>query len=213
MKTAAELIAFERRIADLWEAGQLPFLIHLSGGNEDSLLDLWNERHKITDEDWVFSSHRNHHHALLKGISEEKLEGLIREGRSMFVFDREKKFVTSAILAGTCCMAAGVAWQLKQEGSKARVFCFLGDGASENGHFYEAALFVESNGLPCKFILENNGRQVDTDLATRRGPISHTWSPLAHFDCLEEISYTGTWPHAGSGCKTQIKFNPEIKPL
>ena len=212
MKTAAELIAFERRIADLWEQGELPYLIHLSGGNEEILLDLWNER-KITDEDWVFSTHRNHYHALLKGISEEKLEGLIRAGRSMFVYDREKKFVTSAILAGTCCIAAGVAWQLKQEGSKSRVFCFLGDGAEENGHFYEAALFVESNDLPCKFVIESNDRQVETNLEARRGPFLHTRSPLAHFDCVVRICYAPTWPHAGSGCKTQIKFNPEIKPL
>ena len=205
MKTSAELIAFERRIADLWEAGELPFLIHLCGGNEEALLDVW-EWHNIGDDDWVFSTHRNHYHALLKGISEEKLESLIRKGSSMFVFDNEKKFVTSAILAGTCCIAAGVAWQLKKEGSKSRVFCFLGDGAEENGHFYEAALFVQSNALPCTFIVEDNGRQVDTDLRTRRGPISQTWNPLGAFDCVERIGYTPKWPHAGSGTTKKIIF-------
>lgn len=219
MKTAAELIAFERRIADLWEAGELPFLIHLDGGCEEMLIDLWQSDDGPKPGDWIFSTHRNHQHALMAGVSEEKVEALIRSGSSMFVFDREKNFVTSAILAGTCCIAAGVAWQLKHEGSTARVFCFLGDGAEEQGHFYEAVLFVDANKLPFRFIVLDNGRQVDTDLKTRRGPIltsdatAHTYHPLQMFNCVERWCFTSMWPHAGSGCKTQIKFNPSIKPL
>lgn len=212
MKTAAELIAFENRIKALWEAGELPHLIHLCGGDEEMLVDLWGDEDGPKPGDWIFSTHRNHYHALMAGVSEEKLESLIRRGRSMFVFDREKNFVTSAILAGTCGIAAGVAWQLKACDSPNRVICFLGDGAEEQGHFYEAVLFVEANKLPCRFIVLDNGRQVDTDLETRRGPVSLVHSPLGHFDCVERWCFTSTWPHAGSGAKHVIKFNPNIKP-
>ena len=38
-----ELIAFEQETAQLWENGDLPYLIHLSGGNEDFLIDLFGE--------------------------------------------------------------------------------------------------------------------------------------------------------------------------
>lgn len=204
--TKDQLITFETRIKDLWEEGDLPFLIHLCGGNEDQLINIFSQ---VQEGDWIFSSHRNHYHALLSGIPAERLEQLIREGRSMFVFDKARNFVTSSVLAGTCCMAAGVAWQLQQTGSKNRVWCFLGDGASEEGHAYEAALFVDANDLPCTFVVECNARQVSTDLKTRRGGKPWLENPLSNFKCVARYSYIPTWPHAGSGSSKQIKFKPE----
>jgi len=203
--TKEQLIEFENRIKGLWEAGDLPFLIHLCGGNEDQLIEIFKE---VREGDWIFSSHRNHYHALLSGVAPDKLEQLIRTGNSMFVFDRERNFVTSSILAGTCAIASGVAWQLKQQGSPNRVWCFLGDGAEEEGHFYEAAMFVAGHDLPCTFVLEDNNRQVDTDKPTRRG--SQLSNPLDVLPCIRRYHYTPTYPHAGSGCKTQITFNPVI---
>ena len=41
--TKKDLIDFEKLVADHWEAGDLPYLIHLSGGNEDFLIDLFKE--------------------------------------------------------------------------------------------------------------------------------------------------------------------------
>ena len=132
-----DLIDFEKLVADHWEAGDLPYLIHLSGGNEDFLIDLFKE---VKDGDWIFSTHRNHHHALLSGVPRNELLAKIFDGNSMFVFDRDRHFFTSSILSGTCAIAAGVAYALKEEGSSNRVWCFLGDGAEEQGHFYEAVM-------------------------------------------------------------------------
>ncbi|MFN3077090.1 MAG: thiamine pyrophosphate-dependent enzyme [Alphaproteobacteria bacterium] len=203
--TKDQLIAFENRIKGLWEAGDLPFLLHLCGGNEDQLIEIFAG---IQEGDWIFSSHRNHYHALLAGIEPAKLEALIRSGHSMFVFDRTRNFVTSSILAGTCGIAAGVAWQLKHSGSSNRVWCFLGDGAEEEGHLYEAALFVAGQELPCTFVIEDNNRQVDTDKATRRA--AQLTNPLDSLPCVRRYHYTAVYPHAGSGCKHQITFNPAI---
>src|ERR1039458_3000661 len=163
--TAQDLIVFETRIKELWETGELPLLVHLCGGNEHILVDIFKD---IKPEDWVFSSHRTHFHALLKGIPPDELEAKILAGKSMFVYDSKRHFFSNAILAGAAPIAAGVAWQLKQEGSKARVWCFQSDGSEENGHLYEAALFVEANRLPCTFIIEDNRRQVDTPKEVRR---------------------------------------------
>jgi hypothetical protein len=60
---AADLIEFEKKIAALWAAGELPFLTHLAGGNEAQLINIFND---IGPDDWVFASHRCHYHALLK---------------------------------------------------------------------------------------------------------------------------------------------------
>jgi len=197
-----DLIAFEGRVQDLWESGQLPFLVHFSGGNERELVALFGE---VREGDWIFSSHRAHYHYLLAGGSPDRLERLIRDGRSMFVFDRERNFLSSSVLGGTCAIAAGVAWQLKEAGSPNRVWCFLGDGAEEEGHLYEAVLFVDGNQLPCTFVIEDNDRSVDTDKRHRRGDAQMAWPP-----CVRRYHYVSTWPHAGSGCRQQITFDEKV---
>lgn len=240
--TKEQLIAFETRIKELWEAGDLPFLIHLCGGNEDQLIELFQE---VQPGDWIFSTHRSHYHYLLSGGSPERLEQLIRTGNSMFVFGKtahphssalisgdqrlQCKFLSSSVLAGCCGIAAGVAWGIKesqkskvespkpelpdsrlktQDPRHPRVWCFLGDGAEEEGHFFEAAMFVEGHDLPCTFVIEDNDRSVDTLKHQRRGRgMTTMWSG---FRCVRRYRYTATYPHAGSGCKHQIEFNPEI---
>ena len=41
--TKEELIAFEDHIGDLYMDNQLPFLFHLSGGNEEHLIDIFKD--------------------------------------------------------------------------------------------------------------------------------------------------------------------------
>lgn len=207
-KTAPELIAFEEQVRSLFANGELPFLVHLSGGNEAQLIELFKD---AQEGDWFLSTHRNHLHALLAGVPEEKLLNLIKDGRSMFVFDRARNFLSSAILAGLCGTAAGIAYELKRQRSTNRVWCFLGDGAEENGHFYEAALFVEANGLPCSFVIEDNRRQVDTSKDERRGTSHVAQEPLDHFQCVRRYYYTPTYPHGGAGLPPgSVTFKPEI---
>lgn len=199
--TRESLIAFERRVQELWESGELPSLTHLCGGNEGQLLDIFQ---KVRPYDWVFCSHRAHYHALLKGVSEDRLMGFIQSDRSMFIFDKELRFYQSAILGGTLGVAVGVAKALREQGSCAHVWAFLGDGAAENGALHSASIYATGHDLPVTFVIENNGRQVDTYVETRRGP--------KHRDCqlisprILEYHYKPTWPHAGSGCAHQITF-------
>ena len=202
-----DLIEFEQKIASHWEDGRLPFLVHLSGGNESFLIDFF--RDNIIEGDWILSTHRNHYHALLSGISKEKLEKLILDGDSMFVFDEKRKFLTSSVLAGTTCIAAGIAWALKEEGSKNKVWCFLGDGAEEEGHFYEAVMMVQGYNLPCTFIIEDNNRSVDTAINDRLpNSFRMVWPK-----CVIRYKYTPSFPHAGNGTKKMIKFkNIKRKP-
>ena len=198
--TSQDLIAFESRIVSHFAAGQLPCLIHLSGGNEAQLLELFS---RVRPHDWVFSTHRNHYHALLKGLPADHLEAEILAGRSMFIYSREHNFLTSSILAGTCCIAAGVAWDIVRQplqlGPRPHVWCFLGDGAEEQGHYYEAALFAEANALLITFIIEDNARQVDTPKHERRGLLQSTHQPLDHFSCVKRYHYKPTYPHGGAG--------------
>ena len=204
--TAETLIAFEKRIVGLFAAGELPFLVHLSGGNEAQLLSIFQA---VRAGDWIFSGHRSHYHYLLAGGSEERLEQFIRDGRSMFVFDKALNFVTSSVLAGTCCPAAGVALALKQSGSKARVWCFLGDGAEDNGHFCEAVRFAEGHDLPVTFVVEDNNRQVDSSFR-ERWATERRWQ-WDNSPKVRRYHYNATFPHGGAGLPPgSVKFKPEI---
>lgn len=203
--TRKDLINFESKIANHWEDGRLPFLIHLSGGNEDFLIDYFKKN--VSEGDWVLSTHRNHYHALLSGVDPVKLENLILDGDSMFVFDKSRNFMTSSILSGLACVATGIGWELKEAGSTSQVHCFLGDGAEEEGHFYEAVLMTMGHELPCKFIIEDNNRSVDSTLSERLPTKFRMQWP----SCVIRNSYLSTYPHAGNGTKKNIVFQ-NIKP-
>jgi len=194
-KIKEKLIDFEKRIGQ----GKIPYLIHLSGGNEDQLIEIFKE---IEEGDYIFSTHRSHYHYLLAGGSEEELEKKILEGNSMFVFDKKLNFLSSSIVAGTPSIAAGVAWALKRKGNKNKVWCFVGDGAEDEGNFCEAVRYVDGWDLPCIFVIEDNDRSVNTPKKERYGKGKINWP-----ECVRRYIYTPTYPHAGTG--KQIKnFKP-----
>jgi len=201
--TKDELISFEDKIYDLFEEGELPYLIHLCGGNEDQLIDIFKD---VKEGDYIFSTHRTHYHYLLAGGSPNKLERKIREGDSMFVFDNSINFLSTSILAGLTGAAAGTALALKMRDKDSKVWCFVGDGAEEEGHFYEAVSFVAGWDLPCTFIIEDNDRQVDTSKIERRGKdVIIKWP-----DCVKRYHYTPTYPHASTGSGKMVKFKEEV---
>lgn len=199
--TPESLMAFEDKIRLQWEAGELPSLVHLSGGNEEQLLFIFAD---IRPQDWIFTSHRAHYHSLLKGMPEDELEMCIRSDRSMFVFSKEFRIYQSAILGGNCGIATGVAKAIQDSGEDAHVYVFIGDGASDNGCLFEALVYSTGHRLPITFVIEDNGRQVDTSIETRRGP--HWLDFVMESPNLRRYQYESRWPHAGSGCAHQIKF-------
>jgi pyruvate dehydrogenase E1 component alpha subunit len=188
--TAEELIAFENRIGDLYLDNKLPFLFHLSGGNEKQLIDIFKD---IKEGDYVISNHRSHYHALLHGLPPEEIEQKILDGRSMFIYDRKRNFFCSAIIGGTPAIATGIAWGLKRKGSDQKVWCFIGDGTEDSGHTYEAVRYVDGWDLPCKFIIENNNRSVESTNEERWGKTAeYNWNSPSVIKYHYDINY----PHA-----------------
>ena len=185
-----DLIAFERKIADLWEAGKIRGPIHLSGGNEKNLVEIFE---KVKSEDWVFSTWRSHYHALLKGINPSWLEKEILDGRSITIVNKEHKFYSSAIVGGIIPIAVGVAMQLKADNSADKVWCFVGDMAFETGGFYEMHKYATNNNLPIQFVVEDNGVSTNT-------PTFETWNSKKPVpDNVIYYKYKKQWPHYGTG--------------
>jgi len=168
-----DLIAFETEIAGLFEAGKIRAPIHLSDGNE---LDLINIFENIKPDDWVFSNHRSHYHALLKGIPKDWLRDEIIAGHSITINNAQYRFYSSAIVGGNLPIALGVA----MTGETVWVFC--GDMSAETGIFHECMKYAQGHNLPIHFVVEDNGVSVQT-------PTKKVW----------RYSYRSKWPHQGVG--------------
>ena len=187
--TKKELIEFEDNIVNKYKDNKLPFLFHLCGGNEEQLIDIFDD---INDGDYVFATHRNHYHAYLHGIEPDLILDRVSNGRSMFIYDREKNFFSSAIVGGIPEIAAGVSLALKKKDSDKKVWCFVGDGAEDTGHFYSAVRYVEANKLPCKFIIEDNDISIQASKEDRWG----SKFVLDWPDCVVRYKYELKYPLA-----------------
>ena len=184
------LIQFEKKMADYWESGKVRGPIHLSGGNEDQLLEISK---RIGKNDWVFSTWRSHYHALLKGIPSEWLEDEILNGRSITIINKEYKFYSSAIVGGIIPISVGVAYANKLENKNDKIWCFIGDMAFESGIFYEMHKYATNFNLPIVFVVEDNGLSTNT-------PTIETWNNKREIpDNVIWYSYDKKWPHYGTG--------------
>lgn len=194
--TVDSLINFEQEIAAIYEQGKIRAPIHLSGGNEHQLIEIFKG---IASRDWVFSTWRSHYHALLHGIPSQVLKELIINGKSMGIISDQPKFVSSAIVGGCVPMAVGVALHISRtqkidDALSTKVWCFVGDMCAMTGGFHEALKFSEQNQLPLKFIIEDNQKSVTT-------PTEAVWgqrSPLQN-DYVSSYKYALTYPHHGTG--------------
>ncbi len=192
MITKKELIDFELDIKKVYESGKIRAPIHLSGNNESELIKIFKKIHK---NDWVFSTWRNHYHALLKGIPKDWLKKEIVAGRSMGINSIKYKFYSSAIVAGIIPIALGVAkaMKLKNKKNTNKVWVFIGDMTFETGMFHECYKYAKNHKLPLKFVVEDNG--LSTNTPTKKVWVKKSKTPK---DVIY-YKYKRNFPHHGTG--------------
>lgn len=165
-------------VNEKYKAGMFKIPIHLALGHEsiaaavDSVMD---------DKDQLALSHRNIHYNLaraksLRPILDEYLlqkEGIAHaELGSMNLAIPEKNVVyTSSILGNNLPVAAGIALAQKVLGTYGVIFVVTGDGAMEEGAFYESLLSMRSLGLRTVVIVENNEWSMHTKISERRSDV------------------------------------------
>jgi TPP-dependent pyruvate/acetoin dehydrogenase alpha subunit len=185
-----ELIHFENKIVESWDSGKIRGPVHLSGGNEKPLIEIFK---RISENDWVFSTWRSHYHALLKGVSPDWLEIEILEGRSITIVNKDEKFYSSAIVGGILPIAVGVAMSNKMKGIDETVWCFVGDMTFETGTFMENYKYAKNFDLPINFVVEDNGVSTNT-------PTINTWNKKTEIpNDVIWYEYEKQWPHYGTG--------------
>ena len=188
--TSDKLIAFEDRVKDAYEAGQVEGPVHLSKNNEEQLIELFQYIHP---DDWVFSAWRNHYHALLHGVDPEYLFKTISEGKSMGTNNIEPNFYASSIVGGIIPIALGVAQALKLKNSPNKVWCFIGDMTMETGGFWEAYKYSRNFNLPLQFVVEDNNLSVHTPTTTAWNKRMKVPEGVIYYD------YEMHYPHHGTG--------------
>ena len=195
-----KLIAFENKIADLFNKAKIRAPIHLYSNNEEQMIKIFK---KIKKNDWVFCSWRSHYQCLLKGVPEKTLTKEIVAGKSISLCFPEHKIYSSAIVGGVLPIATGVAFSNKIQKIKSKVFCFVGEMTAETGIMHECLKFSKNKNLPIHFIIEDNSKSVCTD--TRK-----TWSmKKLSFEGKKDkfityYKYSLKYPHAGAGKRVQF---------
>lgn len=201
--TKETLIAFEREIADLFNAGKIRAPIHLDGNNETFLINYFRER--VREEDWICCSWRSHYKVLLKGVPPEEVRAAILAGRSITLTFPEHRVISSAIVGGVLPIAVGLAMAEEMKSAvdpsqTARVHVFVGDMTARTGAYHEAITYAIGHRLPMSFVTEDNGRSVVT-------PTREVWGSPSYVPILvheETHVYELPWPHAGAGVRVQF---------
>ena len=198
--TVEGLIAFESKIADLFNNGVIRAPVHLSDGSESPIIEIFKD---VKTEDWVFCSWRSHYQALLKGVPATRVEGEILAGRSISLCFSDFNFYSSAIVGGQVPIAVGAALSLKRNNQPGHVWCFIGDMTSETGIAQPAIRYSEKQDLPITFVVEDNGISV---LTQTRDVWNSKFLRFEESNSTKIISYKykSKYPHAGAGVRVQF---------
>jgi pyruvate dehydrogenase E1 component alpha subunit len=190
--TKQDLIDFENNIVKEFKKGKTFGPVHLSGGNEEQLIEIFKN---IKDEDWIFSTHRSHYHAFLKSGDEDWLvKEIIVNANSSHINSKKYKIFTSAIVGGCAPIALGVALGIKLKNGKEHVWCFVGDMASEMGGYWESLKYAQNFDLPITFVIEDN--KLGCNTCTEK-----VWNGRTLISSPKQIryEYTRVYPHYGIG--------------
>ena len=174
-KTIALLRIAEEEIANLFLRDKIMSFVHFYVGQEAVAVGVSNS---LATLDRALGNHRSHGHYLAKGGSLRsmiceilgKAEGFASgKGGSMHMMARSNGFTGSTpILGSITSIAAGSAFAQKYERGKNATVAYIGDGASEEGGFYETLNLAALFNLPLMIVVENNLYAVNSKIHDRR---------------------------------------------
>jgi TPP-dependent pyruvate/acetoin dehydrogenase alpha subunit len=165
----------EEEIARVYPTDVIKSPVHLSIGQESVAVGVCEA---LRRDDAVFGSYRSHALYLAKGGD---LRAMLAElygkatgcaggkGGSMHMIDvAAGVFGTSAVVGTTIPHAVGYAVAVKLRREPRVVLAMFGDGAVDEGVFYESLNFAALKQLPVLFLCENNGYAIHTHQRIRQ---------------------------------------------
>lgn len=162
---------FEDKCAEMYYRGKMFGFVHLYNGQEAVSTGVIKAMRP--DEDYVCSTYRDHVHALSAGVpAQEVMAELFGKatgcskgrGGSMHLFSAKHRLLGGyAFVAEGIPVATGAAFQtryrrdaLGDEQADQVTACFIGDGATNNGQFFECLNMAVLWKLPILYVVENN---------------------------------------------------------
>ncbi|MBD2357969.1 pyruvate dehydrogenase (acetyl-transferring) E1 component subunit alpha [Tolypothrix sp. FACHB-123] len=164
--------SFEDKCAEMYYRGKMFGFVHLYNGQEAVSTGVIQGAMR-PGEDYVSSTYRDHVHALSAGVpAREVMAELFGKatgcskgrGGSMHMFSAEHRLLGGyAFVAEGIPVASGAAFQSKyrrevlgDQSADQVTACFFGDGAANNGQFFETLNMAALWKLPILFVVENN---------------------------------------------------------
>jgi len=201
---------------------------------------------EATPDDYWLTSYREHGHAMAKGVSARAMMAELfgkatgsssGQGGSMHIFDKTRRFMGGyGIVGAHVPLANGVAWAIRHRDEGRVCVCIFGDGAANQGAFFEALCLAQLYRLPVVFICENNfyamGTAIHrqsalTDMSLRANGVGMARDRFEGFDVEEVRERVGraaryaregsgpvlleivTYRHRGHSMSDPAKYRPE----
>ena len=158
---------FEYRVmsifADRMKAGDFPGALHTYVGEEAIAVGVCSA---LRADDYVFSTHRGHGHALAKGADLKRVMAELNGratgiskgyGGSMHLYDPEIGFMgTNGVVGGGLPLCLGTAYASVTLGNGRVTVAFFGEGATSQGSFHESLNMASIMKWPIVYVCENN---------------------------------------------------------
>jgi TPP-dependent pyruvate/acetoin dehydrogenase alpha subunit len=181
----------EERVIALYPSDRIQSPVHLSIGQEAVAAGVCLA---LAAEDHIHGTYRGHGVYIAKGGNLGQMfaelygkeTGCARgKGGSMHLSAEEAGLVgCSAIVASLIPVATGDALAAQMQGSRRVVCSFFGDGAIDEGVFFESVNFAVLKSLPIVYVCENNGYAIHS-----RVPDRHKQTKL--FQIVEGLGLKG----------------------
>lgn len=192
---------FEERSLRSYQQGHIGGFLHLYIGQEAVAVGSVS---MLGKDDHIITAYRDHGHALAVGMDFDecmaelygKKTGCSKgKGGSMHFFAPDKNYWGGhGIVGGQTPLGLGIAYALKFNKKQGACLCFMGDGATNQGPFYESLNLASLWNLPVIYIIENNGYSMGTaesrhsagdPLARRADSFDIEWSVTSGHDLFE----------------------------
>ncbi len=179
---------FEERAEEAYGQGKIGGFLHLYIGEEAIAVGAIAG---LKPDDDVVTHYRDHGYVLARGVDPKKVmaelygkvTGLDKgKGGSMHLADVEKHLWGGyAIVGGHVPLAAGMALSAQYKGESRVTACFLGEGATNIGTFYDGLNMAAVWKLPLVMIVENNRYGMGTAVA-RASAVANIVEKACAFD-------------------------------
>jgi len=178
---------FEEKCGEIYTAGKIGGFCHLCIGQEAISVAA---SHVMGPVDTMITAYRSHGQALARGLTPFQVmaelmgkEGGSSKGKggSMHLFHTERFFYGGhGIVGAQTALGAGLAFAHKYTQDNGVCLTFLGDGATNQGQFFESMNMASLWDLPILYIIENNGYSMGTAVsrACSGGPLHQRGMPF-----------------------------------